>query len=73
MKQIRAWCGYALLSLSRIALRLHVGYVAWLLFRWSLIVYPVDAESRQAAVEWWDLQGWLWGFRRYPKQTKENK
>ena len=47
------------------AIRLH--YLGWLFYRWSLILAPVADEARRNAVHWWDMNGYLWGFCRWPK------
>ena len=60
----------ALLWMARHA-RLRVGYVHWLLYRWSLIVAPVTREERARAVHWWDRQGAVSGYCRWPEPRKE--
>ena len=64
---LRGKAGLLLLDMCNLAITLRMGYVAWLLFRWSLIVMPVDTETRQRAVHWWDTQGALWRYCRWPE------
>lgn len=66
-RRLRIWLALFLLRSGEIAMTLWLGYIAWLCFRWSLIVAPVSEEARRAAVRWWDMNGHLWGYCRWPK------
>lgn len=54
-------------ALLWLASHLPAGYATWLLYRWSLLTARYVTESqRAAAVRYWDKQGALWGFCRWP-------
>jgi hypothetical protein len=38
-------------------------YLAWLFYRWSIVCAPhVTPQERYRALQWWDLQGRIWGY-----------
>lgn len=59
----------ALLWLAR-HLPVPSGYAHWLLYRWSLLVAPVTPVERARAVYWWDTQGAVSGYCRWPEPRK---
>jgi hypothetical protein len=62
--------GRIALALLWLAAHLPAAYVTWLLYRWSLLTARYVTESqRRDAVTYWDQQGALWCFCRWPKVT----
>lgn len=70
MRLFRVAIARILLRLGVIATAIWLHYLGWLFFRWSLIIAPVSDEVRREAVHWWDLNGYLWGFCRYPQHDE---